>query len=118
MKKSELRNLIKEEITAILKEQDADQAMSAISSIKSAVKDLSSSATVQEDPVLQKLLAKYTGLLGKITSYITQKYNVTNGEDSPEAAPEKTAQPKAEKPVVNSKPKTTTSGAPNYSETI
>ena len=121
MKKSQLRQIIKEEITSVLKEQEASDAVSAIEKIKTAVKELSGTSIAQEDMVLQKLLAKYTGLLGKITSYINTKYNVTpeetdetpeETEETPEEAPE--AKPK---PKVNRVP-TVTSGAPDYSKPV
>jgi hypothetical protein len=119
MKKSQLRQIIKEEITSVLKEQEASDAVAAIEKIKTAVKELSGTSIAQEDMVLQKLLAKYTGLLGKITSYINTKYNVGDTEETPEETPEAPEEAPEAKPKP--KPKvapTVTSGAPDYSKTV
>lgn len=72
-KKINLRALIKEEIAFVLREQEASEAMESIEAIKKHVKDLMDTDIAKEDPVLQRLLAKYTGLLGKITGYIKKK---------------------------------------------
>ena len=113
MKKSELRRIIKEEITTVIKEQEASDAVAAIEHIKTAVKELSGSNIAQEDMVLQKLLAKYTGLLGKITSYINKKYNVT-----PEEAPEESPEAKPKPQPKEKGPEAPVSGAPDYSKTV
>ena len=66
MKKSQLRQIIKEQVAIVLKEeQEAADAMLSINQIKKSVKQLAGSDVVQQDAVLQKLLSKYTGLLGK-----------------------------------------------------
>ena len=116
----EIREKIKGERSGYVK-MKISHAVSPIEKIKTAVEELSGTSIAQEDMVLQKLLAKYTGLLGKITSYINTKYNVTpeetdetpeETEETPEEAPE--AKPK---PKVNRVP-TVTSGAPDYSKTV
>lgn len=113
MKKSELRRIIKEEITTVIKEQEASDAVAAIEHIKTAVKELSGSTIAQEDMVLQKLLAKYTGLLGKITSYINKKYNVT-----PEDKEEVSQETEPEQQPKEKGPEAPVSGAPDYSKTV
>jgi hypothetical protein len=93
MKVSQLRKLIKEEVSTVLKEVEQNDALEAIDSIKASVKRLSATKVVEEDAVLQKLMAKYTGLLGKITSYVKQKYTAPepavepNTEEVPETEP-------------------------------
>jgi len=124
MKKSQLRNLIREEISTIIKEQEASDAMTAIENIKAAVKELSGSSIAQEDAVLQKLMAKYTGLLGKITSYIKTKYQVsdepkeTDSEKSPDESNAAVPKPKAQTPPPAKGPQTSVAGAPDYSKTV
>ena len=129
MKVSQLKKLIKEEVNAVLKEQEASGAMTAIDNIKNSVKELTSSDIVQNDAVLQHLLAKYTGLLGKITSYIKKKYNVEDTEDTsnqpqedetnPEDKPTPVAQARPKPPVKpQPKPSTPTAGAPDYAKSF
>ena len=117
MKKSDLRRIIKEEITTVIKEQEASDAVAAIEHIKTAVKELSGSTIAQEDMVLQKLLAKYTGLLGKITSYINKKYNVTP-EDKEEVSQETEPEAKPKPQPKEKGPEAPVSGAPDYSKTV
>lgn len=129
MKISQFKKIIQEEVRTVLKEQEASDAMAAIEHIKAAVKDLSGSTIAQEDAVLQHLMAKYTGLLGKITSYIKTKYHIedepaeedTEGqEDTPEERKAMTSQERPQAPVKPQPqgPKTSTSGAPDYSKTV
>lgn len=92
MKVVQLRKIIKEEIQYLLKEQDSNEALDAIDSIKASVKRLSATKVVQEDAVLQKLLAKYTGLLGKITSYVNQKYTAPEPEVEEPTEPTETSE--------------------------
>ena len=138
MKLSQLRNLIKEEVNTVLKEQETSNVMKSINHIKDSVKELSDSDIAQNDLVLQKLLAKFTGLLGKITSYTKTKYKI---EDEPEEVPTNADAEDTEtgdddlhkrlasrsqqrpKPPVKPEPKqqqgpsTPISGAPNYNKT-
>jgi len=128
MKISQFKKLINEEIRTVLKEQEASDAMAAIEHIKAAVKDLSGSTIAQEDAVLQHLMAKYTGLLGKITSYIKTKYKVedepvddTQQDVSPEASGQRQVpktQPSKQHAPVKKAPSTPTSGAPDYSKSV
>jgi len=89
MKLSEFKSLIREEVKKVLVEQDTNEAMEAIEAIKKHVKILMDTDIAKEDAVLQRLLAKYTGLLGKITGYIKKK-----GAESAEPTEEPAEEPK------------------------
>ena len=98
--------------TILKEEQEAADAMLSINQIKKSVKQLAGSDVVQQDAVLQKLLSKYTGLLGKITGYIKTKYKIQEPE---ETEPDTETQPTTEKPA---EPETVKTGAPDYSKTV
>lgn len=93
MKASELKNIIREELSNVLREKaeeaapvapSGDRSLEILDKIKKLTKALQKQQTIRNNAAAQRLNAKFTGMLGKMTSYINQQLTPETPEESGE----------------------------------